>query len=162
MSASEQVMPTDMCFLFFLLSLYVVAFDLLGDWQIDWLPYPSHYVGGGSLTGDTRTLSLPIAADGRAVEVRDTLMQRSERDMYYTYSRAVPAAAGLAFTDALSRFSFVSLGRKQSALQWTTSVLPAHGKIAKQAGEAVARMQLSWQPFFEQATRLDLSEDEDE
>jgi len=181
------------------------GWDLLGDWDAPFLPFPC------DVNGDRRVLVLPIelllpgedeegASDDEEDEsgaaqqrgssgVKDTvvvterLIQRSERDMFYSYSRATPPDApprAFPYTELLSKFAFLpasaaaassssSAGtagaavgggsgggnKKQCLLQWTTSVLPRDPQRPRRAAESVARYQEAWRPYLLAALESD-------
>jgi hypothetical protein len=154
------------------------GWDVLGDWDAPYLPFPC------DVSGDRRVLVLPRDAENEEEEedeqqarqrkgkggIKDTivvterLIQRSDREMFYSYSRTTPPdgpeATAFPYTDLLSKFAFLPVssgggggggGGKQCLLQWTTSVLPRDPKRPRRAAEAVARFQESWRPYFDAA-----------
>lgn len=153
------------------------CWDLLGDWDLPFVPWDIDVSGDGS----RRTLAVPPPEDGAESEptaVTERLIQRNDREMFYSYARvdskaeteAAEAAAeansggGAGYTDLLSKFSFLPLpsgsgsggsSEKRCILQWTTSVLPNDRANPKRAAEAVARFQESWKPFLEAAIQME-------
>jgi len=140
------------------------AWDLLGDWDLPFVPFSCDATD----SGDRRVLTLPPDEDSASSEstiVTERLIQRSERDLYYSYSRAAPSttnssANGLPYTELLSKYAFVPLanaadGSKRCVLQWTTSVLPRDPATPKEAAESVARFQESWRAYFDAAIQME-------
>lgn len=124
--------------------------------------------------GDRRVLSLPPAddsAESDPIVVTERLIQRDDREMFYSYARLVPPDQGFPYTDLMSKFAFVPMttlapsgggtgnvsarGDRRSCLQWTTSVLPNDPKRPMIAAEAVARFQESWKPYFDAAIQME-------
>lgn len=117
------------------------AWDLLGDWDAPFLPFSVDV----NDENDRRVLSLPPsddAPDSDPIIVTERLIQRDDREMFYSYSRLVPPAAGFPYTDLMSKFAFVAVttsqADRQCVLQWTTSVLPNDSKNPQVAAEALA------------------------
>lgn len=121
------------------------AWDLLGDWDAPYLPFSVDV----NDAGDRRVLSLPPlddSVDGDPILVTERLIQRDEREMFYSYSRLVPPGVGFPYTDLMSKFAFVPVTskgptgaiEKKCCLQWTTSVLPNDELNPKAAADAVA------------------------
>lgn len=152
------------------------CWDLLGDWDAPWLPWEVDVSSDGS----RRTIAVPPqedSAESEATLVTERLIQRNDREMFYSYARvdskaeteAAEAAAssgsgsgggGAGYTDLLSKFSFLPMpngaqGEKRCVLQWTTSVLPNDAANPKRAAEAVAKFQESFKPFFDAAIQME-------
>lgn len=146
---------------------------MLGDWDAPFLPWDVDV----STDGSRRTMAIPPlddAPESEATLVTERLIQRNDREMFYSYARvpskaetdAAEAAAsgaaggGAGFTDLLSKFSFLPLpngpqGEKRCVLQWTTSVLPNDSANPKRAAEAVAKFQEGFKPFFDAAIQME-------
>jgi hypothetical protein len=122
------------------------GWDLLGDFDCPYVPFSCDV----NDAGDRRVLSLPPSddsAEGEPLLVTEKLIQRDDREMFYSYSRLVPPDAGFSYSNLLSKFAFVPLNAKSHSgagadkkccLQWTTSVLPNDIKNHKEAAEDVA------------------------
>ena len=113
------------------------AWDLLGDWDAPYLPFSCD----ANDANDRRVLSLPPSDDSPESDpilVTEKLIQRDEREMFYSYSRLVPPDGGFSYTDLMSKFAFVPINSKRCTIQWTTSVLPKDSQNPNKAAEEVA------------------------
>lgn len=146
---------------FMLVGVSVIdCWDLLGDWD---MPYWTDASVETNEQQDRRTVTIEKnkmkgemdeeeeeeeEEGSKTVTFTEKLIQRSDRDMFYSYSRSIAADdPSFPFTDLLSKFSFLSLAQfgssplpkgdniigaegastsseKRCIIQWTTSVMP--------------------------------------
>jgi hypothetical protein len=135
------------------------AWELLGEWECPFLPYAVEISGQPGLAGEKRVLNVPREDGSGEDQITERLIQRSERSLFYSYSRVDNPAAS--YTDFTSKFSFLpvltagSSGSKRTVLQWSTSVQPRDASQHQAVAEEVANFQNSWKRFFEAAINLE-------
>lgn len=121
------------------------SWTLLGDWDSPFLPWSIDV----SSSGDKRVVSLPPEVTGNnageTMIVTERLIERNEKDRYYSYTRIIPPSYGIEYSDMQSKFEFkdfISMNEnrslKKSILQWTTNVLPKDIKNPHSAAKSIA------------------------